>query len=219
MPFAFSIAQKPEAPRVYRDVLSYLMAGCAFLVLGAIVFRSELLQLMAPDSYAGSATVVGWVAVSQLFLAAYAVFSIGPMIVKRTRDLAWAAVLAGGLNVLMNILLIPPMGILGAAVSTFASYLVLILATYFIGQHCYPISVDWARLLKLSIVSGIVVFAIFTAEEFGTTGWMQFLIKIGGLGFFPILLLLTGFVKPAQGRALLNTVRDLAGRKFTARNQ
>lgn len=219
MPFAFSIARKPEAPRIYRDVFSYLMAGCAFLILGAIVFRDELLHLMAPESYAGASTVVGWVAVSQLFLAAYAVFSIGPMIVKRTHDLAWAAVLAGGLNVLLNILLIPPMGILGAALATFASYLVLIVAVYFIGQRSYPISVDWVRLLKLAIVSGLVMLAIFAAEGLGTTGLMLFLIKAAGLCFFPILLLLTGFVKPAQGKALIATVRDLAGRKLTGRNE
>jgi len=217
-PFAFSIARRPEAPRVYRDVLTYLAAMCSFLILGVIAFRAELVHIMAPVSYAGATGVVSWVASAQLFLAAYIVLSLGPMLINRTRRLMWPSVLAAVLNILLDVILIPATGILGAAIATFVSYLVLAILTYFVGQRSFAIPVDWKRLGKLLLVDGAILSVIFAAELISSVP-LELLIKIIGLALFPVLLLLLKFVTPAQTRTLWNSGRQLVNARLSSSRQ
>lgn len=213
-PFAFSIAQKPEAPRIYKDVLTYLTAGCSFLILGVVAFRSQLVQVIAPASYGSAVTVVGWVAASQVFMAAYLVLSIGSMIAKRTHELAWIAVAASGTNLLLNFLLIPTMGILGAAVATFAGYALLAVLAYFVGRRSFDLKIDWSRMGKLAMAIGLVGLIIPIAEQFIITIWIEITVKILGLMLFPVLLLFTQFVNPVQVKQLIDMGKNLISQRI-----
>ena len=213
-PFAFSISQKPEAPRVYRDVLTYLTAGCSFMVMAVYAFRSELILIMAPDSYSSAANVVGWVAISNLFYTAYLVFSIGPMIKKQTHQLAWIAVFAGLANLLLNFLLIPTMGILGAAVATFVGYGLLAVLAFFTARRSINMQIDWARMRQLAVVTGLVTLVILLTEQLASATWVAITIKVVALLSFPALLLLTKFIDPTEAKELLDMGRNLTGKKF-----
>jgi len=214
-PFAFSIAHKPEASRVYRDVLTYLTAGCSFMILVVYAFRSELIQIMAPNSYSSAASVVGLVAISNLFYTAYLVFSIGPMIEKQTHQLAWIAVFSGLANFLLNLLLIPLMGILGAAVATFVGYGLLAGLSFVTAKRSIDMQIDWARMRQLAVVIALVLLVIITGERSGATNGMTIAIKVTGLLLFPILALLTRFIEPAQMRELVSMGRNLIGKRLT----
>jgi O-antigen/teichoic acid export membrane protein len=216
-PFSFSIAKKPEAARIYRDVLTYLIAGCSFLVLGVYAFRYELVRIMAPVSYRSAADVVGWVAVSQLFFIVYLVFSVGPMIKNKTHHLAWIAMCASGLNLFLNFILIPSMGILGAAVATFAGYGLLGVLTYFTARRSFDMQIDWSRMKRLGVAILIVTFMILAAEQLELSIWMEIGMKVFGLVAFPVLLLMTKFVNPTQTKELLNLGRNLMGKKFATK--
>jgi O-antigen/teichoic acid export membrane protein len=209
IPYAFSIAQKPDAQKTYRDVLTYLTAGCIFLILGVITFRVELVDLIAPVSYAGAVVTVGWVAASQLFLAVYHIFSIGPMVANKTRHLAWVALAAGGINMLLNILLIPSIGILGAGIATFAGYLILATLTYLISRDGFAIPIDWKRLSRLLLASVVVALAVLAVENISFITWSKIVLKAFILTLFPIILLIVGFVSRAQGREALNLGRSM----------
>jgi O-antigen/teichoic acid export membrane protein len=214
VPYAFSIAQKPDAQKTYRDVLTYLAAGCTFLILGVIVFRAELVSFIAPASYAGAVVTVGWVAVSQLFLAVYHIFSIGPMVKNNTRDLAWTAMLAGAVNLLLNFILIPLIGILGAAIATFIGYFTLTVLTYFAARRVFTLAVDWKRMFRLVLASVLIGFGLSIVEGYSVHPWTRMAIKIIGLSFFPIILLLVGFINQAQGREILNLGISIINKKI-----
>ena len=214
VPFAFSIARKPEAPKTYRDVLTYFSAACLFLILGVFAFRGLLIRFTAPSSYAGAEIIVGWVAAAQLFLAIYHVLSIGPLIKNRTRDLALVAVLAGSLNLLLNYLLIPRIGILGSAIATFVGYFALAVLTYYIGKRLFTLPVDWLRLSRLFLAAGLVAFGISIVEKLVILDWVKFVFKISALLLFPALLLLIGFVSKRQIEDVLNIGKELLMKKI-----
>ncbi len=213
IPFAFSISQKPEAAKTYRDVLTYFMTGCMFLILGVIAFRTELLGFLAPDSYAEAKGVINWVAVSHLFLAAYHILSIGPMTRNKNHILVWAALSAGISNILLNFLLIPRMGIIGAAIATLVGYLLLVVLTYALERGASAFPVDWAQLARLLIASGITAAGIMVAELFSVNGWLQAAIKVSMLAMFPAALFLTGFLTRAQGQELTVIVKRFTSKK------
>ncbi len=214
VPFAFSISQKPEAPRVYKDVLTYLMAGSSMLVLGVVAFRSQLVEIIAPASYGDAVAIVGWVAVSQVFLAAYFVLSMAPMIANKPHQLVWVVVFASGVNLLLNFILIPSMGILGAAVATFVGYAVLAIFAYFIGRRSFDLKIDWLRMSKLVLAVGFAWMIILISEQLITITWVEIVVKLLGLSSFPGLLILTRFLNPAQVRSLLDMGRNLMDKKI-----
>ena len=216
-PFSFSIAKKPEASRIYRDVLTYLIAGCSILILGVYAFRYQLIRIMAPLTYRGAADIVGWVAVSQLFFTIYLVFSVGPMIKNKTHHLAWIAMVASGVNLLLNFVLIPSMGILGAAVATFVGYGLLGILTYFTARRSFDMQIDWHRMRQLGVAILVVTLVILVAEQLKLDTSMEIGIKVIALLSFPVLLLLTKFVNPTQGKELLEMGRNLIGKKFATK--
>lgn len=214
-PFAFSIAKKTEAHKVYRDVLTYISAGCFFIILGVIAFRGELVNLIAPESYAEAANVVSWVAVSQVLTVTYIIFAVSPLIMKKTRQLAWASMTASGINLFLNFLLIPMIGILGAAIATFIGYLVLSIITYFLAKQSFAITVDWKRMIKLLAASGVVGLIIYFSERFIITPWMETASKISALALFPVLLLLFSFIKLSQLQTLIEIGKTRITEKFS----
>jgi len=208
-PFAFSIAGRPEARKVFRDVLSFLTAGCAFLILGVIAFRSELVALVAPESYARATDVVVWVAASQLLWAAYSVLAIGPMIVKQTRVLAAVALSAAALNVGLNLLLIPRIGILGAAIATFAAYGVLAILTYAVSQKSFPVPTDWRRLGIVVVAGAMVALLVHAVERWMGAGWPLMATKAAAVLCFPVVLLSLRLVTPGQMGSAVAEARAL----------
>jgi O-antigen/teichoic acid export membrane protein len=212
-PFAFSIAKKPEAPKIFKDVLTYLMAICIFLALGIFAFRSLLIQILAPASYSGAEEVVGWVLLSQLFYASYYVFSKGSMINNKTHQLVFGAVAAGVTNIALNYLLIPVMGIAGAAIATLAGYAVLSTLAYLIGWQSFEMRPDWGRLGKLALAGGIVILLISAVEALSVAEWAGMALKAVVLTAFPILLIGFRFIKPSQFNELRELGKSMINKK------
>jgi O-antigen/teichoic acid export membrane protein len=212
-PFVFSIARKPEAPQIFRDVLTYLTAGCVFLIFGVLAFRAELVQFLAPASYQEAEMVVGWVAISQLFYAAYFVLSKGSLIGNKPHQLVWGAVVSGLVNIVLNLILIPSMGILGAALSTLAGYIVLSIVSFYYSQQSFAIKVDWLRLGKLAITSAIILLGLNIMDHVNIDMSLRVILKVVVLSAFPVLLLLLRFINLAQGKELIELGRSMMQKK------
>jgi O-antigen/teichoic acid export membrane protein len=139
------------------------------------------------------------------------------MIMKRTHQLAWIAVPAGGVNILLNFILIPRIGIMGAAIATFAGYAVLAIFAYMLGRRSFEIKIDWGHMGKLMFVSGVIVLITLIAESMNVTPLIEIAIKTIGLLSFPVLLIWTRFVGPAQTREIMDLVRGLVSNKLAGK--
>jgi len=130
--FAFSSVSDPDAKKIYRDVITFLILGSLFVSLGTYTFRFELINLLSPESYQDAASVVPWISAAMVLYGLYPVMSLGPKIMKRTAPLAWLSLLTTVVNITLLILFVPILGMTGAAISVFLSYIFLVTANYFI---------------------------------------------------------------------------------------
>jgi len=175
------------------------------MMLVVLAFRSDLLRFMAPATYSDATRIIPWIALSQIAWGLYPVLSLGPKITKTTYQLTWIACIAAAVNFALNLLLIPRIGILGAAIATFIGYWILTIITYIVGQRSYAIPLDWVRLGKLAIAGGAMAFLVLQIDRLNNIGWQGYPLKITSLLMFPILLALLGFVSPSQIKLLWNT--------------
>jgi O-antigen/teichoic acid export membrane protein len=196
--FAFSNMYRSNASKIYRDVLTYVATGCTFTAVVIIVFSPELVSIMAPPEYSDSINIIPWIVLSQIAWGIYPILSLGPKITKRTSHLAWVTGLAAIINILLNLLLIPTLGIKGAAIATLVAYLVLAVTIRVIGQRLYQFPIDWIRLGKIALVGLMVVILAFQSKHIEASIIGGAVLRAGILLLFPILLILLGFVGKEQ---------------------
>jgi len=102
------------------------------------------------EPYLAGLPIVPVVMLGYLFLGCSNVFTAGIHIEKRTHLLPGITLAGALLNVAANYLLIPRLGIMGAALATLVSYAVMALLAFLIVRRFYPVPYEWSRLAKLA---------------------------------------------------------------------
>jgi O-antigen/teichoic acid export membrane protein len=118
-------ADKESAGRLFARMFTYILAGFGLLAVGLTVFADELIAIFAGSDYAGASAAVLPLAVGMLAYATTHVTAGGISLVGRTTYLALYSWMAAVINIVLNVLLIPPFGMVGAAWATAAAYVSL----------------------------------------------------------------------------------------------
>ncbi len=147
--FAYSIEDDTEARRTYSFVLTYLLAFASWLALALGALAPWWVALLTNSRYQRAENGVALLAFAGAIYAGYTVLAIGSGRARRTQ-LNWVVTGAGAaVNVGLNFWLIPRWGMVGAAISTVAAYVVLFAGMTLYAQHVYPVSYQWRRIVTV----------------------------------------------------------------------
>lgn len=197
-PFAMSIHKSPDARQIYADVLLiYLWLTCA--VSAAIgLLAPEAIGIIATEQYLGASPVVPLLAFSYVMIGLGYVAAVGPTIAKSTAPTGLAVTMAAGLNIGLNLLLVPHLGKTGAAMATLISQSIVPLFVFYRSQQMYPIPYRFGSALGiLALSSGLIwLGASWQFENL----WLGILAKGLLLTAFIPALFLFGIVTPAQAK-------------------
>ncbi len=148
--FAYSIDDDREAKRTYSFVLTYLTFVCSWVSVALGVLSPWLVDLLAPKaSFHRAADAVALLAFAGTAYAGYAVVAIGIGRARQTQFNWVVSGIAAVVNVVLNVILIPPYGMIGAAISTAAAYLVLFGGMVLNSHRVYPVAYQWRRIAIL----------------------------------------------------------------------
>jgi O-antigen/teichoic acid export membrane protein len=199
-PLAYSIRDDEEARRVYATVVTLFVAGCAFVVAGMWLFARWILRALADPKFFDAYEVVGLIAAAVTLYALYLVLVVILGRTGRTEFNLPAAIAALVVNVVLNLLLVPPLGIVGAALALVASYLVVLGLMYAFTQRLFPVPYEWGRLLRVVLtVAAIVGLAEAVVPTEGADG---LLLRAALLAAYPLMLWATGFFSAEERRWL-----------------
>ncbi|GIM50976.1 polysaccharide biosynthesis protein [Capnocytophaga cynodegmi] len=161
-PFFFSNAQNKDAPQTYALVTEYFTIFGAFILLFITVFTDIFkLILINNPAYWEALWVVPVVLLANLCLGIYHSLSVWYKVTDRTQFGAYISILGMVITILLNFLLIPVISYKGAALATLATYLVMMLVSYFVGQRKYPIPYNINKILFYLIFSVLASFFTF----------------------------------------------------------
>ena len=199
-PLAYSIRDDGEARRVYATVVTLFVAGCAFVVTGMWLFSRWIVRALADPKFFDSYEVIGLITVAVTLYALYLVLVVILGRTGRTEFNLPAALGALVVNVALNLLLVPQLEIVGAALALVASYLVVLGLMYVFTQRLFPVPYEWGRLLRVVLA----VAAIVGAAELlvPTEGAAGFLLRVALLAVYPLALWATGFFSEEERRWL-----------------
>jgi O-antigen/teichoic acid export membrane protein len=165
-PFFLSISNRPNAKQVYGAVLTYYVAVMVWFYLLLTAFIPPLARwdipgvgMLIDKDFWGGLDVFPVILLAHFFNGAYAIFMVGVYMEKKTYALPFITGIAGVVNIVGNIWLIPIFGMWAAAWLTVVSYAVMSILLYFYIQRYYPIVYQWNRILR-TLVIGFAFFEI-----------------------------------------------------------
>jgi O-antigen/teichoic acid export membrane protein len=139
---AFPIAHRPNAGITYTKIMGYALVVAMLLAALTILFGPLLIRVFAGRAYAGVQGLLPWLLLPVVFrLMEY--WSSLPIYLKyKTHWLGPLATAGTALCILLNYLLVPRFGGLGAAISWTASLAAGILFMSLLGRRYFPLPLD-----------------------------------------------------------------------------
>lgn len=147
-----------EASDTFRQVFTYLNFGLAFAALGLAVFTREVLMVMADPAFHAAYTIVPVLLAAQIIYHWAPFANLGLLLEERTDTLGRLAVVAAGVVILANFLLVPRFGMYGAALASLLAYGTRFILVLRWSQRRFRIRYDWLRVgVTYAIVTGAVL--------------------------------------------------------------
>jgi O-antigen/teichoic acid export membrane protein len=195
--FAYSIEDESVAKRTYAFVLTYLLFVCCWMSLVLGLLSPWIVRVLAPNEpgFHRASEAIGLLAFAGTAYAGYTVLAIG---IGRARLTRFNWIVTGGaavVNVALNFALIPPYGMMGAAISTAAAYLAMFIGMTLNSQRVWPVPYQWRRVLTLSLVA-ICLLVLGKAVS------APLPLAIALCLIYPLVLLPLRFYLPAELRRL-----------------
>jgi O-antigen/teichoic acid export membrane protein len=206
-PLAYSIRDDEEARRTYATVVSLFVAGCAFVVTGMWLFSRWIVRALAAPRFFDSYEPIGLISAAVTLYALYMVMVVILGRTGRTEFNLPAALAALATNVVLNLILVPALGIVGAGLALVASYLVVVALMYVFTQRLFHVPYQWGRLARVVLTSAALVGAAELAMP--TTGFAGLLGRAALFAAYPLVLFAGGFFTPGE-RAWLARLRHPA---------
>jgi O-antigen/teichoic acid export membrane protein len=193
--FAYSIVDDRDAKRTYAYVLTYLLLITCWMSLILGVLAPWLVSALDPhDQFGRSAKAVPVLCFATAAYAGYMVLAVG---IGRARQTQFNWIVTGAaaiVNIVLNVILIPPFGMMGAAVATIVAYVALFLGMWGNSRRVFPVPYQWRRVVTLTGTAGALTVLGYSMHSLP--------VAIACCLAYPLVLAFLGFYEPAELRRL-----------------
>ncbi len=144
-PFIFAQTKGEDKRQSYADATKFFVISGLFIFL-VVMFYLDVIKLLINHSYWEGLKVIPIIMLADLFNGIFFNLSLWYKLTDRTSWGAWFSL--GGLIVIIvgNVIFVPRIGYMACAWSSFACYFVLMLISYILGQHYYPVPYNLKRI-------------------------------------------------------------------------
>ncbi len=186
-----------------------ILVGLPAAVGLSLVARPMAELMIGRDLRDAAALVTPWIAASSFLsgLIAY-YFGFGFTLGKKTGLLLVTMAVPALCNVVLNLVLIPRLGVVGAAIATAASFAIGLVACLLLSRRAIALPVPWDALVRCGLASAVMGAVVFALPPLG--GLIELILDagVGGLVYAAAALTLN-----AAG------VRDVLNRLLQARRR
>jgi len=157
-PFFFKEGKEHASKELYATILKYFVIFGVIIYVGVLNFIEVINLFLLPEYFEGN-VIIPFVLLGQLFFGIYYSLSLWYKLTDNTKYGAYISGFGAVTVVIMNILLVPVYGYIGAAISSFICFFLMMVLSYFLGQKYYPIDYP-IRTIIFYMLSGILLVYI-----------------------------------------------------------
>jgi O-antigen/teichoic acid export membrane protein len=156
--FAYSIEDDDRARRAYSFVLTYLLFVASWAALALALLSPWLVRWLTTPAFFDASEVVPLLVFGAVALGGFNVVSIVLGRRKRTQ-FNWVATGSGAaVSVVLNLVLIPPYGIVGAGIANLSAFTVMFLVITWWSQRVFWVPYQWRRVVTVvGVAVGLTV--------------------------------------------------------------
>ncbi len=160
-----------------RDQASFMALIAIPAAVGLALVARPLADVMVGEGLrAGAAQVTPWIAASALFAGFTTYyFHTAFTLARRTHLLLLAMAIPAGLNLVLNLVMIPRFGLQGALWATTASYALGLAASCLLGRRALVLPVPWGVLVRAGAAAAAMAAAVWVVPAWG--GLVELLAK------------------------------------------
>ncbi len=171
-PFFFNHANKKDAKETYAKIMNYFVIIGALVFVGIVVYIDFLKELFIRNpEYWSAIEIVPIVLLAYLFLGIYHNLSIWYKLTDKTRFGMYFSIIGAIVTIILNLWLIPKIGIMAAAWATLIAYGSMTIISYFIGKKHYSVNYNIKKMSLYLIVS--ISFSSISFLEFRGDFWVS----------------------------------------------
>ena len=200
-PFFFKESKQNDNTELYAKALKFFTLFGMLIYAAVLLFLPLVNQLLTPEYYEGN-KIIPFILLGQLFFGIYYSFSIWYKVTDKTYYGIILSFAGLTVNTLLNIWLVPVMGYMGAAISTFVGYFCMMALSYFLGNHYYPIQYPALRILGYILLVTVLVFVNDKITSFVPEWWF-----ISSTLFFLLILASILILEKNEFKNLIQNVR------------
>lgn len=145
-PFFFRKAKDKDAKETYAEVMTLFVLVCSVIFTGIMLYM-DIVQYFVGETYRVGLPIVPILLMANLFLGIFYNLSIWYKLTGQTKFGAYIAIFGAVITLVLNWLLIPHFDYMGAAWTTFACYLSMMVVSYLLGQKYYHVDYNLKRIL------------------------------------------------------------------------
>ena len=163
-------------------------------LFGLSILSKSLLKTLTTSEFVSGYMIVSIVALATILFKCSSVSMNVVVLHKRTKLVGAIYAISATINIAMNIILVPIIGILGAAIATLVTFLIHLIAVSVISFRSFSFDIDSRFIIKSVISSGVMGLIILKLSPVGV---VNILISVGvaTVVYFGVLILLKGFTK------------------------
>jgi O-antigen/teichoic acid export membrane protein len=153
-PFFFNRSTEENAQKTYARVMKFFVIACCFMFLFIGLYRDVLEWVITRKSkeWGEGIYIVPILALGNIFLGIYYNLSIWYKLTNKNMTGAMITFAGAVITVALNIILIPKLHYLGAAIATFSCYLFMMIISYVLGQKYYPVPYPKKKLISYLVL-------------------------------------------------------------------
>jgi O-antigen/teichoic acid export membrane protein len=178
---------KMDEVRIYMShSLRYFLLISIPAVFGLSALAKPLLGILTTEDFLSGWVVIPIIAFSGLLAGIFQIFVNTMLLVKQTKTATYINIVAAVSNVLINLLLIPSVGIVGASLSTLFSYFLMAVLCMHMSLKQFKLDFyfhDIAKSILSSMAMYLFVFHFVISSIFE-------LFEIAGMGVFIYLVVM-----------------------------
>lgn len=174
-PFIFARDKREgrAGTRAYSDAMKYFII-VSLLIFLAVMFYLDVIRLFIGRRYYGALGVVPVIMIAELFFGIVFNLSVWYKLTDRTVWGSYLSIIGFVVMLTMNVLLVPHLSYWGCAWGSLASYGVMMLVSYFVGQKNYPIDYSLRRIGAYALLTGLLYVAgMYGVPLLSSNVWLE----------------------------------------------
>jgi O-antigen/teichoic acid export membrane protein len=203
-PFFVASAKDPDADKLFSRILTYFAMICAgfFLAISFWIDRIAGFHLfgltLLNGRYAGGLPLVPIIVLSRIAYGFYLQFSAGIYLSEKTKHLPGISLSAAAFQIGLDVLLIPRLGLAGAAWASLAGIIYMTAATAWVSKREYPIPYEWKKIAGIASAA-LMGWTVWRFVPPGLRDWAGMAALVWLIGIFYGIILETAERKKIKG--------------------